>query len=86
MEEMNMFCYQCEQTAQGKGCTKVGVCGKDPDVAALQNLTMYAADAYGSTVDIGVSKTVYFTNTLKRSLSQQNLSLPLLEPEWLLWV
>ncbi|HUV08061.1 MAG TPA: hydroxylamine reductase, partial [Spirochaetia bacterium] len=37
-----MFCYQCEQTAQGQGCTKRGVCGKDPDVAALQDLTVYA--------------------------------------------
>jgi hydroxylamine reductase len=42
MEEKNMFCYQCEQAAQGKGCTKVGVCGKDPDVAALQDLTVFA--------------------------------------------
>jgi len=38
-----MFCYQCEQTAQGKGCTKIGVCGKDPEVAALQDLLVYAA-------------------------------------------
>jgi hydroxylamine reductase len=37
-----MFCYQCEQTAQGKGCTKGGVCGKQPDVAALQDLLLYA--------------------------------------------
>jgi hydroxylamine reductase len=37
-----MFCYQCEQTAQGKGCTKIGVCGKQPDVAALQDLLVYA--------------------------------------------
>ncbi len=37
-----MFCYQCEQTAFGTGCTKVGVCGKAPDVAALQDLLMYA--------------------------------------------
>ncbi|PLX84728.1 MAG: hydroxylamine reductase [Desulfuromonas sp.] len=36
-----MFCYQCEQTAQGTGCTKVGVCGKQPDVAALQDLLVY---------------------------------------------
>ncbi len=33
-----MFCYQCEQTAKGEGCTVHGVCGKDPDVAALQDL------------------------------------------------
>ncbi len=33
-----MFCFQCEQTAGGKGCTRVGVCGKQPDVAAEQDL------------------------------------------------
>jgi len=36
-----MFCYQCEQTAKGEGCTKIGVCGKQPDVAALQDLLIY---------------------------------------------
>ncbi len=36
-----MFCYQCEQTAKGQGCTIVGVCGKTPDVAALQDLLIY---------------------------------------------
>ena len=40
---MNMFCYQCEQTAQGSGCTASGVCGKDPETAALQDLLTYAA-------------------------------------------
>lgn len=33
----NMFCFQCEQTAGGKGCTKIGVCGKKPDVANKQD-------------------------------------------------
>jgi len=37
-----MFCNQCEQTAKGEGCTKVGVCGKQPEVAALQDLLTYA--------------------------------------------
>ena len=37
-----MFCYQCEQTAKGTGCTVQGVCGKQPDVAALQDLLLYA--------------------------------------------
>jgi len=37
----SMFCYQCEQAAQGTGCTKVGVCGKQPDVAALQDLLIH---------------------------------------------
>ncbi|MBW1898527.1 MAG: hydroxylamine reductase, partial [Deltaproteobacteria bacterium] len=36
-----MFCYQCEQTAKGTGCTIQGVCGKKPEVAALQDLLLY---------------------------------------------
>ncbi|HEX9873906.1 MAG TPA: hydroxylamine reductase, partial [Deferrimonas sp.] len=36
-----MFCYQCEQTANG-GCTKIGVCGKQPDVATLQDQLVFA--------------------------------------------
>ncbi len=39
---MNMFCYQCEQTAQGTGCTAQGVCGKDAETAALQDLLIHA--------------------------------------------
>ena len=39
-----MFCYQCEQTAKGEGCTKIGVCGKQPDVAALQDLLVYGLE------------------------------------------
>lgn len=37
-EDMDMFCFQCEQAAHGTGCTTVGVCGKTPEVAALQDL------------------------------------------------
>jgi len=36
-----MFCYQCEGAAQGTGCTKVGVCGKQPEVSDLQDLLVY---------------------------------------------
>lgn len=36
-----MFCDQCEQTFRGRGCTSVGVCGKDPDVESLQKLLLY---------------------------------------------
>ena len=36
-----MFCYQCEQTAGGKGCTKIGVCGKTPEISAMQDLLIY---------------------------------------------
>ena len=39
--EYPMFCYQCEQTAGGKGCTKMGVCGKTAEIAALQDLLIY---------------------------------------------
>jgi hydroxylamine reductase len=37
-----MFCYQCEQAAKGEGCSVLGVCGKNPEVAALQDLLIYA--------------------------------------------
>jgi hydroxylamine reductase len=40
---MSMFCYQCEQTSKGTGCASFGVCGKDPDTAALQDLLVYVA-------------------------------------------
>ncbi|OZV11796.1 hydroxylamine reductase [Tissierella sp. P1] len=39
---MSMFCYQCQEAAGGKGCTKVGMCGKTADLAALQDLMIYA--------------------------------------------
>ena len=37
----NMFCYQCQETAGCTGCTRVGVCGKTADVAAMQDLLVY---------------------------------------------
>ena len=40
-----MFCYQCEQTAKGTGCTAFGVCGKDPETAALQDLLVHGVKA-----------------------------------------
>ena len=39
--ETKMFCYQCQETAGCKGCTKMGVCGKTPEVAAMQDLLIY---------------------------------------------
>jgi len=38
---MDMFCFQCQETARGQGCTVRGVCGKVPEVAALQDLTIF---------------------------------------------
>lgn len=40
--ENQMFCYQCQETAGCSGCTRVGVCRKQPDVAAMQDLLVYA--------------------------------------------
>lgn len=42
-----MFCWQCEQTAGSKGCTKVGVCSKDPDVAKMQDVLIYLLKGIG---------------------------------------
>ena len=39
--ERKMFCYQCQETAGCTGCTLSGVCGKKPDVAAMQDLLVY---------------------------------------------
>ena len=42
-----MYCYQCEQTKNGTGCTEFGICGKDPVSAALQDLLLYATKGIG---------------------------------------
>ncbi len=44
---MEMFCYQCEQTAKGIGCTRKGVCGKEPETAGLQDVLVHAALGIG---------------------------------------
>lgn len=44
---MKMFCYQCEQTAKGTGCTVGGVCGKSPETADLQDLLIHAVKGIG---------------------------------------
>ena len=43
MDELKMFCYQCSQTARGKGCTVQGVCGKVPTLARLQDNLLFSA-------------------------------------------
>lgn len=43
MMENQMFCYQCQETAGCKGCTRIGVCGKTPQVAAMQDLLVYVS-------------------------------------------
>ncbi|MFP4257018.1 MAG: hydroxylamine reductase, partial [Desulfobacterales bacterium] len=48
-----MFCFQCEQTAKGEGCTKIGVCGKQPDVAELQDVLVYAVKGLAQVANEG---------------------------------
>ncbi|MEG6616669.1 hydroxylamine reductase [Peptococcaceae bacterium 1198_IL3148] len=48
-----MFCNQCEQTAKGTGCTVMGVCGKKPEVAALQDLLLHAIKGLSLYADAG---------------------------------
>jgi len=43
-----MFCRQCEQTSNQIACTKLGICGKQPDVAVLQDLLLYALQGLSS--------------------------------------
>ena len=45
--ENKMFCFQCQETAGGKGCTICGVCGKKPEVAAMQDLLIYTLKGLG---------------------------------------
>lgn len=42
---MSMFCFQCQEALNNKGCTKIGVCGKTSDVANLQDLLIYSLKA-----------------------------------------
>lgn len=42
MDRPAMFCYQCQETARGKGCEKTGVCGKHPETSARMDLLLYA--------------------------------------------
>jgi len=53
-----MFCYQCQETAGGKGCTKVGVCGKSADVAALQDLLIYVTKGISYCLQAGREKNI----------------------------
>ncbi|MBO5515326.1 MAG: hydroxylamine reductase [Schwartzia sp.] len=46
--ENKMFCFQCQETAGRKGCTVMGVCGKKPEVAAMQDLLVYVTKGLAS--------------------------------------
>ncbi len=55
---MGMFCFQCEQTAQGKGCSVRGVCGKEPTTSSLQDLLIYQLKGLGWLATEGRKKNV----------------------------
>ena len=67
--EYPMFCYQCEQTAGGKGCTKLGVCGKTPEVANLQDLLIFQIKGISCFGKIK-NDTAHVTYTLSDSKSE----------------
>ncbi len=84
-----MFCYQCEQTPEG-GCTKFGVCGKNPDIASLQDTIIFGlkgvaayrthANELGKTdpeVDAIVSEALYTTLTNSNFSLEENVSMVL---------
>ncbi len=58
-----MFCFQCEQTAKGTGCTQLGVCGKQPKVAALQDLLIYACQGLSVAAHAAAEKGVQDKDT-----------------------
>ena len=78
--EYPMFCYQCEQTAGGKGCTKMGVCGKTPEIAALQDLLIYqikgiscyAKEIVEKSENVDKSIVSFIENTLFTTLTNVN--------------
>ncbi len=59
-----MFCYQCEQTAGGKGCTKMGVCGKTPEIANLQDLLIYQIKGISCYAKILIEKGEHIDKTI----------------------
>ncbi len=75
-----MFCYQCQETAGGKGCTVTGVCGKKPEVAAMQDLLIYVTKelsvittklrSEGKKVDAGVNHLI--TQNLFTTITNAN--------------
>lgn len=78
----DMFCYQCEQTAGGKGCTKLGVCGKTPEIANLQDLliyqlkgiSFYARHILDSGLNIDKSVVSFIENCLFTTLTNVNFN------------
>ncbi|HAK44569.1 MAG TPA: hydroxylamine reductase, partial [Spirochaeta sp.] len=76
---MSMFCFQCQETAKGTGCTKVGVCGKKDDVARMQDLLIhvlkgisyYAVEAEKLGINVSEANSFVY-NGLFRTITNAN--------------
>ncbi len=70
--ENKMFCYQCQETAQGRGCTVAGVCGKNAEVAAMQDLLIYVTKGLSAVTtalrEQGVSIDAYVNHLVTMNL------------------
>ena len=73
---MSMFCYQCQETAMGTGCTLKGVCGKTSEVANLQDLLLFVVR--------GIA--VYNEHLRKEGQSMMLCSLPSPTPILIKWL
>ncbi len=56
---MSMFCYQCQETVGCKGCTIRGVCGKAPETAGVQDLTIFALKGFALVAELAAAKGLY---------------------------
>lgn len=82
MENVKMFCYQCQETAKGSGCTQRGVCGKLPQTSLYMDLLLSVVRAVGtvanrlreSKVDIGTEPGEYICDSLFATITNANFS------------
>ncbi|MBQ7609414.1 MAG: hydroxylamine reductase [Desulfovibrionaceae bacterium] len=82
-----MFCYQCQETAQGTGCTKQGVCGKTAEVAALQDVLIYVTKGLSAIttalrqekVEIDRATNFFVTENLFTTITNANFDSAMLE-------
>ena len=80
-QDCKMFCYQCQETAKGTGCTVQGVCGKTPEVASMQDLLIYvtkglsavttALRAEGKSVEKDINHLVTFTTITNANFDKE---------------
>ncbi|MGN0940412.1 MAG: hydroxylamine reductase, partial [Selenomonadaceae bacterium] len=87
--DAQMFCFQCQETAGGKGCTIRGVCGKTPDVARMQDLLLYTLKGLGAVttrlreanddIDIAVDRLV--TESLFMTITNANFDVDAITKE-----